>query len=99
MCSWVKRSTVGHPGAPRVSVDGSSSGSRPRLYEIPEKFPVRYIVRMVPQRPPYPGVSKSQLYPTNPAPMMLYKVLRFMAGVGFVECAGLIGDFFRRPIR
>ena len=34
---------------------------------------------------PYPGGKKLLLYPTNPTPMMLYKALRYMTGVGFVE--------------
>jgi hypothetical protein len=35
------------------------------------------------------GSKKLQLYPTNlthPTPIMLYKALRYMTGVGFVEC-------------
>ena len=61
-----------------------------RLYEIPEEFPARYIVSTVPQRAPYWGVKKLPLYSTNLTPMMLYKVLRQMAGVGYVECIGLL---------
>jgi hypothetical protein len=41
-------------------------------------------------------MPKLPLYPTNltyPTPIMLYKVLRYMTGVGFVECVALIGDF------
>ena len=43
------------------------------------------------------GGKKLQLYPTNltySTPIMRYKALQWMTGVGFVECVGLCGDFW-----
>ena len=64
-----------------------------RAYIKPRKFPRQIYCDNRAAKGPYLG-NELLLYPTNlthPTLAVLHKVLRYMTGVGYVECVGLIG--------